>query len=109
MMLGGLGPTEETKELLSKEGIDVSGHFSQKVTSQMLKKSDIILVMERLQEERVLELAPQVKNRVFLLKEFAKIDDNNLDVADPIGKSAEFYAQTFGLIKEAMERIIKLI
>ena len=61
----------------------------------MIKKSDIILVMERLHEERILQIAPEAKNRVFLLKEFAKINDNNLDIADPIGRSMEFYEQIF--------------
>ncbi len=109
MMAGGMAATEETAELLAKEGIDVSAHRSQRITPVALKKSDLILVMEHLHEERILELAPEVKNRVFLLKEFAKINDSHLDVADPIGKSKEFYVQTFAVIKEAIEKIVKLI
>jgi len=109
MMLGGLGASDETKELLQQEGIDVSSHSSQRVTRAMIKKSDIILVMEKLHEEKTLELVPEVKNRLFLLKEFAKINDNNLDTIDPIGKSIEFYSQTFAIIKEAVERISNII
>jgi tRNA A37 threonylcarbamoyladenosine synthetase subunit TsaC/SUA5/YrdC/protein-tyrosine-phosphatase len=109
MMLSGLGASAETRELLRSEGIDVSSHHSQKVTIDIIKKSDIILVMEKLHETKILELAPEVKNRVFLLKEFAKIRDNDLDIADPIGKSIGFYEETFGTIKEAMERISNLI
>ncbi len=109
MMLTGFGAAVDTQELLKKEGIDVSGHQSQKVTADMLKKADIILVMERLHEERVLELTPSVKNRVFLLKEFAKIKDNNLGIADPIGMPREFYEKTFATIKEAIERISNII
>jgi len=109
MMLGGLSATEPTKEILQRQGIDVSGHLSQRVTCEMLKKSDIILVMERMHEQRILELGAEVKNRLFLLKEFAKIDDNNLVIADPIGKSIEFYENTFAIIKEAVERISNII
>jgi protein-tyrosine phosphatase len=109
-MLGGLTATEEVKELLAREGIDVSAHRSQRVTPDMIKKSDIILVMEKMHEKRILELVLEAKNRLFLLKEFAKINNNNeLDIADPIGRSYEFYAQTFGIIKEAIERISNLI
>ena len=46
---------------------------------------------------------------MFLLKEFAKIDENELDIADPMGKSLDFYAKTFASIKEALERVSKLI
>ncbi|MBM3251412.1 MAG: threonylcarbamoyl-AMP synthase [Candidatus Omnitrophica bacterium] len=110
MMFSGLSASEETRELLKKEGMDVSGHRSQRITEEMLKGSDIILVMERLHEKRVWELTPEVKNRLFLLKEFAKIDDNNqMDILDPIGKSYEFYEETFYTIKEAVGRVADII
>jgi tRNA threonylcarbamoyl adenosine modification protein (Sua5/YciO/YrdC/YwlC family) len=109
MMLEGLTATEEVKGLLAREGIDVSAHRSQMVTRDMLKKSDIILVMEKLHEKRILELVPEAKNRLFLLKEFAKINNNELDIADPIGRPYEFYAQTLGIIKEAIEIISNFI
>jgi tRNA threonylcarbamoyl adenosine modification protein (Sua5/YciO/YrdC/YwlC family) len=108
MLLDGLGPTEETGELLKREDIDVSGHRSQVVTKEMIGKSDIILVMEKAHEHKLLQLTPEAKNRVFLLKEFAKIN-GDLDIRDPIGKSREFYQQTFGMIREAIERIIDII
>jgi protein-tyrosine phosphatase len=109
MMMGGASATEATQEILSREGIDVSGHRSQGVTREMIKKADIILVMEKLHEERILELVPQAKNRLFLLKEFVKISNNNLNIADPIGKPIDFYEVTFNVIKEAVERLIDLI
>ncbi len=109
MMAEGLGPTEETQALLAGEGIDVSQHRSQRVTKELIKKSDLILVMERMHEERILELAPEVKIRVFLLKEFAKIKDNGQGIEDPIGRPGEVYASTYGIIKEAVERIVKII
>ena len=109
MMMPGLGATEETKELLGRDGIDVSNHRSQKVTKEIVKKSDIILVMEKLHEEKIVQLVPEAKFRVFLLKEFAKINDNNLEIADPIARPYEFYAQILGIIKEAIERVDNLI
>jgi len=63
-----------------------------------------------LHEKRILQIVPKAKNRLFLLKEFAKINNNNeLDIADPIGRPYEFYAQTLGIIKEAIEKISNLI
>ena len=109
IMAGGMGATEATKEALAREGIDVSGHRSQKISEDMLRKSDLILVMEKIHEERILQLAPDIKNRVFLLKEFAKIDDANLGIDDPIGMPAEFYEKTLEVIKEAVERISNII
>jgi len=109
IMISGLGVSEQTKELLKEEGIDVSKHIPQKVDKEMIRKSDLILVMEKLHEIEVLKLFPLAKNRVFLLKEFAKINDSQLDITDPIGKPLDFYQQTFLVIKEAIERIIEII
>jgi len=109
MMSGGLGATEETRELLRQEGMDVSGHRSQRVTKEMMDRSDIILVMEKLHEQRLLQLAPEIKNRLFLLKEFAKINNNNMNIDDPIGRTMEFYEETLAVIKEATERIAQII
>jgi len=109
MMLGGLSATEETKEVLRNEGIDVSGHRSQRITRDIIKKSDIILIMDKLHEARVLEIVPEVRNRLFLLKEFARISGNNLDIVDPIGKPLEFYEKTFDIIKEAVARASNII
>lgn len=109
MMLEGMGATEQTKEVLRKEGMDVSAHVSQGISRQLIDRSDLILVMEKLHEEKVLQMAPEAKKRVFLLKEFAKIGNDNLDIADPIGKSTEFYAGIFATIKQAVERIIDII
>jgi protein-tyrosine-phosphatase len=65
--------------------------------------------MEKLQEDRILEIAPAAKNRLFLLKEFAKISDDNLDIPDPIGKPADYYESTMEIIKAAVERVSELI
>lgn len=105
----GLGASFETREVLLGEGIDATGHRSKKVTKELIDESDIILVMERIHEERVLQLAPEARNRLFLLKEFAKISDSSLNIADPIGGSSEFYQEVFSTIKDAVERISKLI
>lgn len=76
MMMSGLGASEPTKELLAREGISVAGHRSQRVSRDMVLAADLVLVMEKIHEEKILQIAPQAKNRVFLLKEFAKIDGN---------------------------------
>ena len=109
LAIDGMGVTLETRQLLAQEGIDVSVHRTQRLTRQMIDASDLILVMSRGQEEAVLAAAPEAKNRLFLLKEFAKISDENMDIEDPIGKGHDFYSRTFYLIRQAVERIAGVI
>ncbi|MDD5348551.1 MAG: L-threonylcarbamoyladenylate synthase [Candidatus Omnitrophica bacterium] len=105
----GMGASIATAELLRRDGIDVSGHRSRHVTPGLLNKADLVLVMERAHEQHILETAPWVKNRLFLLKEFAKVEGNGLDIPDPIGRSEEFYNQTYAVVKNAVARVAELI
>lgn len=99
----------ETKELLKAEDIDVSAHSSQRVTEEMLKRSDLILVMERFQEENLLASFGFLKKRIYLLKEFSKLDQTQLEIEDPIGRGMEVYRKVFGDIKNAVERLVDLV
>ncbi len=105
----GLMPTPETLELLAKEGVSMPDKRTRRLDKTLLKSSDIILAMEKHHEERILDFVPEVKNRVFLLKEFVKMQDAILDVGDPIGQGSDFYENTFYVIKEAVNRIVDLI
>ena len=109
MMADGLGASYETRELLSTEGIDVSKHRSVRVTKDMLNKSDLILVMEGSQEHRIVQMHPAIRNRLFLLKEFARVEDNDLNIPDPMGRDMRFYEHTYGIIKEAVEKVSQII
>ncbi len=109
ILAGSMGATAQTKDVLSQEGIDVSGHLSTQVTPLGLRRSDVILVMESTHEQKIIQMLPEVKNRVFLLKEFARIGGNNLDIPDPIAKPFEYYQQTLAVIKEAVERVVEIV
>ena len=105
----GLMPTPETLDLLAKEGVSIPDKRTRRLDKTLLKSSDIILAMEKHHEERILDFVPEVKTRVFLLKEFVKISDESLEIGDPIGQGSDFYEKTFYAIKEAGKRIVDLI
>jgi tRNA threonylcarbamoyl adenosine modification protein (Sua5/YciO/YrdC/YwlC family) len=105
----GLKASPETQQLLMEEGIDVSNHHAQRATGDMLKRCDLIFVMQRFQEETMLKNYSFLKGRVYLLKEFSKFDHNELDIEDPMGKGMEVYKKSFYAIKEAIGRLVDLV
>ena len=109
IMADGMAASYETVELLRREGLDVTAHRSQRLSTDLLNKTDLILVMEKIHEDRIIQLAPWVANRLFLLKEFARVNDNDLGIADPIGQSGAFYEQTIGIIRDAVEKVSQII
>lgn len=110
--IGNMPPTEFTVKLLAGVGIDVSSHRSAQLTRKLIRKSDLILVMEKSHEEYILSMEPQAKKRLYLLREFSFEEsgkDLDLEIADPIGKSFEIYQGCFNIIKQSIERLKKLL
>jgi tRNA threonylcarbamoyl adenosine modification protein (Sua5/YciO/YrdC/YwlC family) len=108
--LGGSFPTEATAKLLAAEGIDVANHLSTRLTRRIIRKSDLILVMEHVQEQQVLALEPTARNRLYLLREFALGKNNtSAEIADPIGKPFDRYQECFSTIKQSIERLKGLL
>ena len=96
------------EKVLKEEGIEITNHKPTQVTSDMVRDADLILVMERRQKEAILEMAPEVANRMFLLKEFAG-EKENLDIPDPIGQPEEVYRKRLEEIKEYLLKILEKI
>ncbi len=112
--IDGFPPTEETIETMKKEGVDVSGYRSKKITQEMIKSADLILVMEAPHKDIVARFVPGAAPKTYLLKEFLveKLDKNYPDshnIPDPIGRPMDYYKLSFEIIKNQIERIAKLL
>jgi len=102
----------ETIAVLHDEGVDATNHLSQPVSTILLKKSDLIIVMTRGHRTQVLERVPAVEKRVYLMKEFFNTSSNfqdHLDISDPIGKPHSAYKDCLVEIKEAIHKIGELV
>jgi protein-tyrosine phosphatase len=109
----GMAATEETKEVIKKEGVDLSEHVARKLTALEIREADLIFVMEELQRRHILEIDATAAKKTYFLKDFKKIGDftasEDPDIPDPIGKNVDFYKKTFAVIKEAVERVLNEI
>ena len=84
---------------------DVSGHEATRITADMIKTSDLILVMTYEHRDDILTLAPDASEKVRLLKEFAGLDGDP-EIQDPLGHPDKAYYACFELICEAVEKVI---
>lgn len=104
----GLKPTEEAIQVMKEHGIDVSKYVSSSLSKTHIENADIILVMEPRHKDRILGMAPEAKNKTYLLREFSS--DRNRphnSVHDPIGRQVEFYREIFEVIKDSIEGFLK--
>ena len=71
-------PADPTSVQIAKEqGLDLSAHRAQQVSSYMCQQAELILVMEQSHKAQLEQLYPQVRGKVFRLGQFGQfeIDD----------------------------------
>ncbi len=93
----------DLEEVLKENDIKHGGHVSTPLTKELILASDLILVMEEHHKQSVLELAPEAKDRVHLLTEFA--GEKPYEIPDPIGQPKEVYESSFKEIEGLVEKI----
>lgn len=65
-------------QIAKENGLDLSGHRAQQVTSIMCRQAELILVMEQSQKVQLESLNPSVRGKVYLLGHFGPFE-----IADP--------------------------
>ena len=103
----GMKASQEAVEVMREIGIDISGHQSNEITRDMIKDSDIILVMEPAHMDVVAGMVPEKKDDIFFLRQFEKKDTLDKFIPDPIGKSMTFYRNVLNVIKTSTEGFLK--
>lgn len=94
----GIPAAPNTIQVMKEEDLDVSTHKGKVITPDLLRKSDLIFVMERVHKDIILSKIAGIDSRIRLLKE-------NEDVPDPIGKPLEEYRRVRNIIKDQVEDI----
>ena len=100
---------EATKEVASSIGIDLSEHTSRPVTAELIRNSDLILVMEEIHKASILGLCPDLDDRVRLLRSFAPHSQPGEEIYDPIGLPPLALRTCFAQILESLEGLVKTI
>ena len=94
----GILASSNTVNVMKEEGVDVSLHRGKGITRDLVKKSDFIFVMEKRHRDIILNIMPEVAEKVRLLKP-------DSDISDPIGLSVEEYRMIKDIIKNEVENV----
>lgn len=95
--------SENALSALEEMGIDISNHRSQSVTKGLVDQADLILTMSKSHKENLILNYPHIKEKVFLLNEYAFDEDR--DIADPFGKRLNDYKIARDEILKALNNI----
>lgn len=110
----GEGANEKAIYTLNKKGIDILNHKARQLTKEIIESSDLILTMTSSHKSMILNAVPNLIDKVYTLKEFAYIINNeahgkDLNIQDPFGLDYNFYEKTAEEIEEQLKKIIKNI
>lgn len=107
----GLPPTVEAVQVMSEQAIDITDHRSSPLSPELINEVDLILVMERRHKEHIARRLPDAQDKIYLLSEFGRPQEENSlvdpDIPDPIGKDLDFYRKIASIIKESILRTVK--
>jgi protein-tyrosine phosphatase len=85
-------------EVMNEHGIDMNSHRARQLTADIVKQNELILVMEKWQQEEVERLYPFAKGRVHLLGKWGGVE-----IADPYKKPKENFIEAYNRIERACE------
>ncbi len=106
MTIPGLLPTQEVRQILEDDDIDVSGHRSSKMTPDILRRAHLVLGMTSFHVQMALRMESQARGKTYLLKEYVGMDSRNSQIQDPMGSTLEVYKKVYREIKRALKRLV---
>ncbi len=108
MTIPGLLPTQECRQILTKEGIEIGMHRSCKMTPELLRRATLILGMTSFHVQMALRMSPEARGKTFLLKEYVGAGSKNSQIQDPMGCTLEVYKKVFKEIRKACKVLAKM-
>lgn len=95
-------------EVAARNGVDLKGHRSRRLTPALVREADLVLVMERAHQAAVLTLGADPR-KVHLLSEYPPPGEPSWPVSDPFGASIEAYEECWRRIHRHLQRVVPLI
>lgn len=81
----------DAKAVLKQHKVKSGDHRACQVTPDLLHWADLVLLMEHEQLNRVINLAPEVRGKAFLIGKW----QNDLQIADPYRRQKNAFQQTY--------------
>jgi len=105
----GGGPTQVVRHAARLHGFSIRNHRSTPLSARLVRKADVILVMEQWQKDAVIERFPQAKEKTFRLTEYLwNGDERDIpDIPDPTDRSAEDYEEFIAVAHAETDRIFR--
>ena len=97
-----------TRQVALAQGMDLSAHRARRVTAQLVRDADFVIVMEP-HHRTALEALGAPMERVHVVSDFPAPGDPGLPVSDPYGASSEAYEECWRRIRVHVRRLAPVV
>jgi protein-tyrosine-phosphatase len=109
LALPGNSATHLAEKVASEHGVDLAAHTAKSVSEELVARSDLILVMEKSQEDALIGAFPTAAGKVLLLRHFARHGSRRRAIADPYGLQYEAYRFCFLDILDSVSGLVEYL
>jgi protein-tyrosine phosphatase len=95
----------QAMQILCERGIDARKHRARQLEPNMLRDADLVLAMERRHLKAAARLAPETRDKLFLLDQWHEADD----VPDPYRRSRRTFEHAYALIERGVDSWLRYI
>ena len=95
--LAGHAASKHAVTLMEERGLDISGHKARQLTPDMIKNSDLILVMEAGHRRAIDSVEPAARGKIYRLCEW-----RDEDIPDPYGMPRKSFEEALELIEQGV-------
>lgn len=105
----GNSATYNAEEVMKEYDVDMRKHKSTNTQDSKIESMDLILCATNSHKKLLTQMYPNLKERIFTMKEYVQIDKNDLDIKDPWGYDISVYRYCAGQIDKCIELLIEKI
>ena len=107
----GDSPTYNAEEAMKEYDVDIKMHKATNIQNSKIQAMDLILCATKSHKNSVLQMYPELSDKVFTMKEYVEYDKNkmDIDIKDPWGYDLETYRICLSQIDRCLELLIKKI
>ncbi len=93
-------------EVMDEYGINLTLHRATNVNESNILQMDVILCATTSHKNMLINMYPNLKERIYTMKEYVGFDKNDLDIKDPWGYGIEVYRVCAAEIEKCIDLMI---
>ena len=99
-------PTKEAIEVMKEYNVDLTKHKATNIKNSNIEEMDVILCATLNHKNMVISMYPELKDKVFTMKEYAGFPSNDLNISDPWSYGIDVYKNCAKEINQCIDKIL---